>query len=242
VTGYVEASKTLSHEAGSWGWRARDHEGSDARRSASLAHRMQSARVEAGVHQDRDGVRATGQIEGAVAVLGGDVFTSNRIDDAFAVVDVHAPGIKVQKENNTVGVTNDDGRILIPNLNAYHKNKISIDPLDLPLDAEAESTVNYVAPGFRSGVYVDFDVKKSRPGAIVILKDASGKFLPAGSEAHLDGSEEIFVVGYEGQTFVQGLSAVNTLIVNNGGATCAARFSFMADGSLQPTIGPEICQ
>lgn len=242
TTGYVEASQTLSPEAGSWGWRVRDHEGSDARRAASLAHRMQAARIEAGVYQNRDGVRATGEIGGAVTILGGDIFTSNRINDAFAVVDAHAPGIKVQKENNTVGVTNDDGRILIPNLNAYHKNKISIDPLDLPIDAEAESTVTYVAPEFRSGVFVDFNVTKSKPGAIVILKDASGRFLPAGAEAHLEGSEETFVVGYEGQTYIQGVSAVNTLIVDNMGATCTVRFSYKADGNIQPTIGPEICQ
>lgn len=242
VTGYVEASKTLEQEVGSWGWRARDHEGSDPYRTASLAHRLQAARVEAGLQQDHRGVRATAEVEGAVAILGGDIYTSNRIDDAFAVVDAHAPGIKVQRENNTIGVTNGDGKILVPSLNAYHKNKISIDPLDLPLDAEAESTVNYVAPAFRSGVYIDFDVKKSKPGAVVILKDAGGKFIPAGSEVHLEGSEETFAVGYEGQTFVQGLGAVNTLRVDNGGALCTVRFSFEMKGAIQPTIGPEICQ
>lgn len=242
TVGYVEASKTVGQEEGSWGWRVRDSEGGNAIRSASIAHRMQPAKIEAGVYQDRHGVRATAQVEGAVALLGGDIYTSNRIDDAFAVVDVHTPGIKVQKENNVVGVTNEDGKILIPSLSAYNKNKISIDPLELPLDAEIASTVDYVAPGYRSGVYVNFDVKKAKPGAIVILKDAAGKFIPAGSEVHLDGSDEVFVVGHEGQTYIQGLQAVNALTVDNAGATCTVHFTFEATGEIQPTLGPETCQ
>ncbi len=242
VGGYAEASKPVDQDVGSWGWRIRDYEGNDAYRSATVGYRASAARLEAGINQDSSGVRATAQADGAVAMLGGNVFASNRIDGAFAVVDAHEPGVRVMRENVVIGTTDSDGKILIPSLNAYYKNKIAIDPMDLPLDAEIASTLEYVAPSFKSGVYVEFDVKKAKPSAIVILKDASGKFLAAGSEGHLDGSDEPFIVGYDGQAFVKGLQAVNTIHVINNGRECTAQFSFGTETAVQPTIGPEICQ
>ena len=146
-------------------------------RDASVGYRAEAARFEAGIAQDHKNVRTSASVEGAVAMIGGGVYTSGRIDDAFAVVDVHAPGVKVERENVVVGKTNADGKILIPSLGAYHNNKISIDPMDLPLNAEPATTYDYVRPGFKSGVYVDFNVKKASPSAIVILKDA-GRRIP----------------------------------------------------------------
>lgn len=242
TSGFVEAAKPLSQEPGSWGWRIRDYEGGDTDRAAVLNHRTTIARLEAGVHQDRSGYRGTAEVEGAIAVLGGAPYLSNRVYDSFAVVDAHNPGVKVQRENTLVGETNEDGKILVPNLSSFQKNKISIDPMDLPLNAEIESTVDYVAPSFRSGVYVEFNVKKAVPSAIVILQTADGKFVAAGSEGRLEGSEEPFVVGYDGQAFIRDLAAVNTIHISTPGQECSTQFTFAPSGDVQPVIGPEICQ
>ncbi len=239
---HVEANKALGQEAGSWGWRIRDYEGGTAYRTAAVGHRMSGARVEASVRQDETGVRGAAEVEGSIAILGGDVYLANRIDDSFAVVDAHAPGVRVQRENVVVGTTNDDGKILIPNLNAYQKNKVAIDPMDLPINAEIASTLDYVTPGFKSGVYVNFDVKQARPSAIVILKSADGAFLPAGSDGRLEGSDEPFIVGYDGQAFIKGLGAVNMIRVTANDRECTAQFSFEQTSDIQPIIGPEVCQ
>ena len=224
------------------GLNIRDYEGSDPLRSAVVSHRTSAVTAEAGVRQDSRGVRGTAELDGAIAVLGGDVYMSNRINDSFAVVDAHNPGVKVQRDNTLVGETNEDGKILIPNLNAYQQNKISIDPMDLPLNAEIDSTVDHVAPSFKSGVYVEFDVKKALPSALVTLKAPDGAYLPAGSEGRLDGADEPFIIGYDGQAFIKGLSAVNTVHVSNDGHECTAQFVFAPSGNVQPAIGPEVCQ
>lgn len=240
---YIEATKSLNQDAGSWGWRVRDYEGDYASRSASIARRLSAARVEAGVYQDGSRVRGTGEVEGAVAILGGDIYTSNRIDDSFAVADAHAPGVNVLRENTVVGKTNEDGKILIPSLLSYQKNKIAIDPMDLPLDAEINTTQAYVAPSYKSGVYVEFDVHKAKPSAIVILHDVHGKVIAAGSEAKLEGSDEPFLVGYDGQTFLKGLGPINTVHVKTAtGGTCSALVTYHATSAVQPVIGPEVCQ
>lgn len=238
----VDVSKSLDNEIGSWGWRVRDEEGESSHRRAELSYRAQSARITGAVNHERGSLRGTLAIEGAVATIGGDVFTSNRIHDAFAVVDAGAPGVRVLRENNVVGETDEDGKILIPNLNSYHSNKISIDPLGLPVNADVSETHTEVMPAFRSGIFVDFQVQSSAAAAIVVLTDASGAFLPMGSLVTLDGANEPFMVGYDGETYITGLHANNTITVQVGEATCSANFAFQPQENVQSIIGPEVCQ
>lgn len=238
----VDANRSVGPEAGSWGWRVRDYEGDHTLRSAAVSHRMSAARLEATVNQDDNGVRGTAEVEGAVAMLGGDMYASNRIDDSFAVVDAHAAGVRVLRENVQIGKTNEDGKILIPNLSAYNRNKVSIDPMDLPLNAEIATTYDYVTPSFKSGVYVEFDVKKATPSGLVILQDASGTLLPAGAEGYVEGSDEPFIVGYDGRAFIKDLKPVNSIRVKIGEHECRAQFSFADTGEVQPVFGPEVCQ
>jgi outer membrane usher protein len=242
-TGYsIDASRSLSHEPGSYGWHVRDHEGDNTYRSADVSYRAASAKVAAGVRQDEHSTRGTIEVEGAVAAIGGDIYTSNRIDDAFAVVDAGSAGVRVLRENNFIGETGDDGTILIPNLNSYQRNKLSIDPMALPINASIAETDSHVTPAFKSGIYVDFKVKRQAQGAIVVLTDASGAFLPAGSVAHLEGSDEPFMVGYDGQTYLTNLKGENIVAVEHGNTTCRAAFTFQPNPDDQQILGPEVCQ
>jgi outer membrane usher protein len=241
-TASVEASKSLSREPGSVGWRVRDREGEDPYRSGDIAYRGESGLVTGSIRQDKNNVRGTIEVEGAVAAIDGDIYTANRIDDAFALVDVGAAGVKVMHQNNAIGETGEDGKILIPNLTSYQRNKLAIDPMGLPLDTEMTNTSMNVTPAYQSGVVAGFNVKQRVQGAIVILKDASGKDLPAGSAAALEGSSEVFVVGYDGETYVTGLKNENTITVDLGDRTCQAHFAFTPQPNSQPTIGPEVCQ
>lgn len=242
TTASLEASRSLEQVPGSWGWQVRDYEGDNANRSGELSYRAEMARVRGGVRQDRSGVRGTVEVEGAVATLGGGFYATNRIDDSFAVVNAGAPGVSVLRENNVIGSTGEDGTFLVPNLRSYHANKLAIDPMGLPLNARATDTVQRVTPAFRSGIFVDFGVAREGNSAIVVLTDAAGNFIEVGSEATLEGSEEAFVVGYDGQAFVTGLGPENTLTVRTRKTTCRASFSFEANADAQQVVGPEVCR
>ena len=238
----ISANKPVEQKPGSWGWRVTDLEDDNPYRTASVGYRTSAARLEAGLTQGASGVRASATVEGALSMIGGDVYASNRIDDAFAVVDVHEPNVKVERENVVVGTTNENGKIMIPNLNSYQRNKISIDPMDLPINAEPATTYDYITPSFKSGVYVDFDVKKATQSALVVLQDGNGAFIPPGSEGQLEGSDEPFVVGYDGQAFIKDLKSVNTVRITHEKGTCTAQFAFAPTNEIQPVIGPEVCQ
>jgi outer membrane usher protein len=92
-----------------------------------------------------------------------------------------------------------------------------------------------------SGVVVDFGVKTDAAAAIVVLTDASGAYLPEGSEVMLEGSAEPFITGYDGEVYLTGLAPENVVTVKAGGNQCQARFAFSPGSEGQTSIGPVKC-
>jgi outer membrane usher protein len=238
----LSLAKPLEREPGSFGWRIQDVEGDTPRREVSAAWRGSVVRVGGTVHQFDDEVHGSAELEGAFAVMDGSVFLANRIDDAFAVVDAGAPDVEVFFENRPIGRTDGSGKVLVPGLRSYQRNKIAIDPRGLPLDAEAKTTQEIVAPGDRSGMVVSFGVVTNLQAAVVILHGADGRPLAAGSKGRREGEGEDFVVGYDGQAYLKGLAPANTIVVETGDGECRASFAFAAQPGQQVNIGPITCQ
>jgi outer membrane usher protein len=234
--------KPLEREPGSLGWRIQDVEGDTPWREVSAAWRASAVRVGGTIRQFDTNVYGSAELEGAVAVMDGGVFLANRIDDAFAVVNAGTPDVEVFFENRPIGRTDGSGKLLVPGLRAYQTNKIAIDPRGLPLDAEAKSTQEIVAPGDRSGIVVDFGVVTNLQAAVLILHGADGSPLKVGAKGQLEDGGEVFVVGYDGQAYVKGLGPSNTIVVETGQGECRASFPFAAQPGQQVTIGPVTCR
>jgi outer membrane usher protein len=211
-------------------------------RSVAASYRAPSATIQAGVEQFQGGaVRGTAQIDGAIATMGRGVFLTNRVDDAFAVVDTGVPGIPVYQENRPIGETDSRGQLLVPNLRAYGNNKISIDPKSLPVNTEIESVEDVVAPADRSGVLVKFATNTNVQAAVVILVGADGKPLTVGASGQVDGGNGDFVVGYDGRAFVKDLKNANTVTVTTDKGECHAAFEYTSSEEIQVVIGPVSC-
>jgi outer membrane usher protein len=234
--------KSMQAEPGSYGWGLRESRGSSPSRSAAGSYRSSVAQFDGFVQQATGTTNAAGQIQGAIAVAGGGIFASNRIDDAFAVVDVGAPDVEVQYENRPAGRTNAQGQLLVPGLRSYQKNRIAIEPRDLPLDADAPVTQNIAAPADRSGVVVNFGVKTDARSAVVVFTGKDGNVIAAGSRGRLEGSAEPFVVGYDGRAYLKELNAMNAVTVADGANECRASFPFAPQKNSQVVIGPVVCQ
>jgi outer membrane usher protein len=230
-------------EEGSYGWRVRDAEGNTPNRMAMASYRASFGRVQAGVQQFGGNVRGTGQIDGSIAVAGGGVFFGNRIDDAFAVVNAGVPDVAVQYENRPIGVTNKSGMLLVPYLSSYQKNKISIDPKNLPLDADIPKTREVVVPADRSGVVVDFGVTEAPKAALVTFVETNGKPLKVASQVRLEAAEQSFVVGCDGQAYIRGLTTHNiATIYSPEGDSCRAEFDYTPQSGEQVKISNVVCQ
>jgi outer membrane usher protein len=241
ATGTIDVSHPLGTEIGSLGWQLQDQEGNSARQ-AMLAYRSAAMTLQAGVTQSRSGVGTTLDAAGAVATLGGGVFLSDTIGDAFAVVDAGAPNIAVLSENQPIGTTGSHGMLLVPNLQSFEKNKISIDPSNLPVDDEIESTDVVVTPADRSGALVSFKVHRDQASALIVLRRADGTLVPAGSLGRMDGDGDGFVVGYDGEAFVKDLASLNAMTVELAQGTCHATFRFKPQPGKQVRVGPVICR
>ncbi|WP_319945974.1 fimbria/pilus outer membrane usher protein [Mesorhizobium sp. AR07] len=239
----ADVSKSERPEDGSVGWRLSTSEGNTPNRSADVSYRAPVARVEAGVQQYGNDFRATAEVDGAIALAGGSVFATNRIDDAFAVVDAGVPGVAVQYQNRPIGRTNSRGLILIPGLKSYEPNTVSIDPSNLPVDADVPSTKDIVVPADRSGVVIRFGVSNKPKAALVSFIDKGGAPLEAGVSGRLENSLETFVVGYDGEAYIHGLERQNAIVIERAdGSTCAAQFAYDPAPGQQVQIGNVVCQ
>jgi outer membrane usher protein len=215
-----DIDKPLGQEPGSFGWRLSDLEGQAVLRQASAAYRSDYGKIEAAALQSRAGTAGTLSAEGAVVSAGGDVFFSNRIDDAFAIVDAGAPGVPVFHENRPAAI---------------------IDPINLPLDASIASTQDVIVPADRSCVFADFGIRTGVASAIVILVSPEGRPLQAGLRGKT-ASGQNFAVGYDGRAFIEGLETQNRVTVALSNSECHAEFSYLPQGKGQTVVGPVVCQ
>lgn len=242
MTASVDVAKSLSTEPGSWGYRVRDSEGYLATRSGMVSYRGEKAKFEGSVQQDGTSVRETAEVSGSIVAMKGGVYMANRIEDAFAVVNAGAPGVRVLVENRFAGESDSDGMLLVPNLRSNQKNNLAIDPTNLSVSAEVDTPNQQVVPAYKSGVSVDFKVRREGSSAIVILKKPNGSYIDAGSNGQLEGGGETFLVGFDGRAFVKSLQPQNTVVVKLDSGVCRASFGFKPQIDTQVVIGPVVCE
>jgi len=238
---HASVSKSVDAEPGSWGWHVSDVEGHNVRRGAGIAYQGKRTYSQLNVRQDANQFQANGFIDGAIVVADSSVFFANRIDDAFAVVDAGAPDIPVYLSNRFVGETGISGKLLVPGLLSFEENRIRIDTENLPINALVTTTKQRVVPGDGAGVTVRFGVQTESKNAVVIFTDAKGDYLKVGDEGILSGSNDEFVVGYDGRSFLENLSARNSVLISTENGECTANFEFTALKDDQVEIGPLIC-
>jgi outer membrane usher protein len=242
----VSASAEISHpfgdKPGDYGWRVSRNQAKNSFTSASASYRTGKGVISGNIDQHGStGVSANAAMSGAVVVAGGGVFAGDHVDDAFAVVDAGAAGVNVKYENRNAGKTGKNGKLLLPGLHAYQKNKIEIDVNDLPLGASVAMSETEVVPADAAGLVVNFGVKQDAAAVLLTLTDDTDKFLPEGSEVLLQGSTESFFVGYDGAVYVTGAAAHNRITVKLATSLCEASFDYKPGSGDQTSIGPVKC-
>ena len=75
----------------------------------------------------------------------------------------------------------------------------------------------------------------------MILKDAQDKFIAPGTSIKVEGKDEPFVMGYDGEVFLTDIGQHINLTAEGENSTCAASFDFKADKETQTSIGPLQC-
>lgn len=194
-----------------WGYRANLTKGKTNDYDLQLDKKSQ--KVDTSVYLYNYGGEHTQQIgfTGSVVMMDKNLYLTKSIYDSLALVRVgDLENIPVYFNNLKTGYTNSKGKILIPNIISYVPSEIRLDPKKLPLDTNIDTTVITVAPKSRSGVIVDFDVKKIRSVEVVLL-DSAKQIIPFDQEVKIDNITEELFVGYEGKLYINDIGSLQTI-------------------------------
>ena len=240
---FVDVVKPDQDEEGSFGWRLRAGLGEEVNSRAAASYVGRYARVEAGAQQYGDTANFAVQMRGAVVAEDGDVFFSRQIDDSFAIVDVGAPDVEVTAANRPAGKSGRSGKVIVPRLNSYEKNRIAIDPTNLPVGADIPETSRVVVPSDKTGVVVAFNARVDGRSALIHFIDAKNRPLEAGLVGRAEASASEFIVGYDGEAYLTDLAAMNVVTIELAdGGQCRAEFNFHEAPGEQQLISGVICQ
>lgn len=187
---------------------------------------------------------AAGQVEvrGSVGFVETHPFAAREITDAYGMVILpDFNDVTVFQENRPVTHTNADGMAILPELNSYQNNKISIDSDKLPISAQLSAGSLSVVPRYRSAVIADFPLKNLRSASITLLR-SDGEPVAAGSKVHIDGSTATTFAGFRGQVFLEDLHDSLTLTVDDEGGPCTARITSVPANETLPQLPPVTCE
>ncbi|MGN5535749.1 fimbria/pilus outer membrane usher protein [Acinetobacter sp. Lyrl_1] len=224
-----------------WGIRTSDNPNQKLRANFTWNTKIGQITAEAVDNSQHDAMFRFGA-SGSIGWLQNLPFATKNIGHgSFAVVKVaDFERIPVYRSNQLVAYTNSQGLAFVPNLLPYQKNKISLDPSELPLEAEINGTEEYALPYARSGIFLNLPVRRSY-NALITLKQPDNSPVPLGATVKLAGRDDEFVVGKRGEVYLVNLSKVNHITVTWPTGSCKLKIPLDFKGSGEPRIGPLAC-
>ena len=177
---------------------------------------------------------------GGLAVTAAGVMPARPLQQSFAVVQVaDYEGLTVFLDNQPVGKTDEQGRVLIDALRPYERNEISVDPKQVPMDGSLSQRAIGVTPAYRSGALVRFPVERAL-AATMRLVQANGSPVPAGAEANFGAAR--FPVALDGMLYVEGLDGAARILVTWAGGQCALDARRPTGNDPVPDLGDVRCE
>ncbi len=139
VSGYTQLQKSTPPGTG-YGYRMRAYSGFTQGLDGGVSY-QNAVGTYALEGEQVDGItRTRASASGGVALMGAGLFPSRRIENSFAIARVgDQADVRVYRDNQLVGRTNDDGFVILPGLRAYEDNQIRIEQADLPLDVRVDT-------------------------------------------------------------------------------------------------------
>lgn len=207
---------------------------------ATWQQRLRVADVEVQAARDHGVSGQNILVRGGATWLAGTGRAARSVDNSFAVVDLDGiADVPVYVENQFVTRTDQHGRAVLNNLLPYETNRISINPVDLPLDTEIRSREVEIQPAWRSGVLVNFPVQRIHPGVMrLVLPD--GTPVPTGAAVKFNGGD--FVVARDGFTYVTTLDHGTTGTVQWPDGRCTFRAAPPVAGEPLTDLGDVSCR
>lgn len=237
----LQASQSVSQGPG-LGWRLRASDDPNQQLQGGSTLNTNYGQLNADANLGKNGTALRLGANGSIGWLQGLPFATRDIGlGSFAVVKVgDLKDVPVYRSNQIAATTNSSGLALVPNLLPYQKNRITIAPGELPFDVEIKGVKEMAVPYARSGMLVEFPVRRSH-NALVVLHQPNGKPVPAGAHVNVTPSGLKFIVAKRGQVYLTDLESDNRISVQWRDGRCDLTIILPADGQAEPRIGPLTC-
>ncbi|UBX49574.1 fimbria/pilus outer membrane usher protein [Providencia alcalifaciens] len=177
-----------------------------AQGNASLSYKNGYGIANAGYSYDQFSQRANYGLNGSVVVHSDGITLSQPIYDSFAIVKAPgAPGVKIR---NKTGISTDGrGYAIVPYLNAYAQNEVTLDTTSLPDNVDLQTSSATLVPTKGAAMVAEF---KTYTGYRLLLTlTHQSKAIPFGSMGNLiSANHEISsngIVGDNGDIYLSGM-------------------------------------
>ena len=247
--GYLETSLQRPKRGGEdWGYYGRfQHSttGSNLKNASfGVEGETKTFQISANASVNDSNYALNARLSGAVGFLGGAKFFSAALNSPYVLVrSGDAAGLPIQLNYNVLGDTGADGELVGDGLVPFSRNQIAFKPEDLGFDYSI-SGVDYaqtVVPVSIGGYVVDFPIVEQFP-ATVLMVDAAGNALPAGTVVFNVDTEEQAGVTMNGMAYFENVQTGHRLEADMGRfGTCAADIQLAPDFEKFDEIGPVIC-
>lgn len=128
--------------------------------------------------------------------------------DSFAIVRTgNLEGVRTYLNNHEIGRTNRKGEIIIPDMNSYVSDVVSINDKDVPINYALEDIVLQFSPPWRSGTPIYFGTKKTQAfvESVYLNTDAGEIPVEFAEMVMQDASGTRFLTGHDGEFYLENL-------------------------------------
>ena len=152
------------------------------------------------------------RLSGGIAAIGGGLYATRPVLGSYALVDVPGvPNVGVYYENELMGKTDREGKLLVPDLLPNFGNAIRIDDANVPINTSIQNVQQLVAPAAQAGALVTFAAEQLHALDGVILINLAGKsIVPEYGDLTLaggDGFSAESVLGKNGEFYLENVPA-----------------------------------
>ncbi|WP_248481460.1 fimbria/pilus outer membrane usher protein [Pseudomonas sp. CYM-20-01] len=186
--------------------------------NAYTGYRGEAVAMRLGYGQSNQGAQLAFSADGALVAHSDGLILSQSLGESAALV--HAPNAQGAALNNGHARIGAGGYAVAPNLQAFRRNVVTLDPNGMPVDVELLESSQSVVPTLGALTLLRFKVASGR-AVIVKARRDNGKPLPFAAQVFDEQGREVGVVGQASKAFVRGISDSGRLTV---------RWSAAADG------------